>query len=386
MPIRFETADGGRLGDGRRGRGRRRRPRPLDRSGAGAGRLGSDPAGQVRVRSGQVGGLTPLGTGQGLTRAVRGLTPVGQVGSPAAERQRRDQRREEPDDVEVEPVVGGELDRDQDRGGEGRELGEGRGGGARRRRAIARPSAPSSTARCKPVEVGLAPDAERRAAVDLARDRPLVEGREARLDRRVDEQERGGDRRARATKTTAARRGRPSSRSRAGTGSRGRRRRRAGASTSGANLTAAATASRTPRASGRGERRPATRRSAPRPASRWRSRRACTPCTGRPPTRRRGSAPSFRPALARAAARRPRTKRPRAVAKSKPSAAPCAAASSSQAPLQGSAELERQVGEVVGGPVGVAEAVLLGERRPRPRSARRGRAGRRRSPPRSRRR
>ena len=140
---------GGRLGERGRGRDRRRRPRPSIE--------------------------------QVLEPAAR-LSAV--VAGAADERQGDEHERQEPGDVEVEPVVDGELRSRSGARRRGRRPEPGSGGAARRRRA----TASRTTARLHPrgerAGPGPGPRPRRGVPVRLEADRPPVEGRQPGIDQR----------------------------------------------------------------------------------------------------------------------------------------------------------------------------------------------------------
>ena len=99
-------------------------------------------------------------------------------------RQRDQEQWVEPDDVEVEPVVHGQLERDQQGRAQGRDLDQGLASCGRKARSRDEGAGRRPGSRCAGAQASdLAPDAERGVAARLVGDRAVVDGVQARVDR-----------------------------------------------------------------------------------------------------------------------------------------------------------------------------------------------------------
>ena len=210
-------------------------------------------------------------------------------------------------------------------------------------------------------------------AVDLAADRAIPEGRKAGVDRRVPRAAR------RSARTKAARRAAPRATAsdlaepgRQARESRGRRPHTAAPAPAARTWSASAAASSAPRASG------AANSASDQTSSAATSESLEFDCSASAvygigePRRKRGPLPSAACRLSPGRSRLPRRNSAGDGRQVEEDRRGVGGGRSSHSPRQGSAELERDVGEVVDGPVGVAESGCPRGRRPRRRSARRG--------------
>ena len=258
-------------------------------------------------------------------------------------------------------MVDGELDGDQHRGAERGDRDDGRAAAAGRRPATASATTRDLDDGLQPAErVRLAPDAERRVAVDLlGRSCGRQKVAQARVERRKQTSRtrpREGDRERRRAR--CAYRGARSPLIAVGREQRRQRQR-------GELRQPTASASVLPRATG-GEvrQKSAAATSSARPGSRceFDSQREGGVRVGGPGEGEHDA--ELGPAAAPAQPPAEQEERRRIVARSKTIAAACAAGRSSQLPLHGQRLLERDVGVVGDRPVGVAGAVVVGERSP----------------------
>ena len=227
----------------------------------------------------------------GARRLGNAEAPARAEPRPVGAEHRHERQRREPGDVEEQPVLGAELERDHDR--------------ARQRRDLARVTAPRDEGeghaerhrehlegRLQAAERRMqAPQAERRRARDLVAERVVPQLAQAAV----------GDGHVRARPGR-----RPRTRPRSGRATRARRSpvptANSGASAAGKNLAAVARPSSSAAAE-RASAGPAARRpSASPPARRWCSTGARRPSTGTPPRRTRARSRACGPRARRAAA------------------------------------------------------------------------------------